>query len=67
MNNIISSNWVNWANENRCPLCDREGDNIANVWKKGHLRSSGIMLEWGLSYCKDCAKTQESENHWKKS
>ena len=62
----IRSTWSGWADKDKCPLCEREGEGIANVWKKGHRRGNGIILETGLSYCKDCAFTPACEEHWKK-
>lgn len=62
----IRTNWVGWNNEDKCPLCKREGKGIANIWKKGHSRSNGIILESGISYCEECAYTPECESHWKK-
>lgn len=62
----IKTNWVGWDNKDKCPLCGSEGKDIANIWKKGHNRRHGIILETGLSYCEKCFVTPECEEHWKK-
>src|SRR6185369_12203455 len=67
MENTIKSTWLNWANDDQCPLCKRTGKNIAMHYKKGHRRNNGIILEWGLSYCEDCASTEACEEHWKQA
>lgn len=61
---MIKTDWDSWANTDKCPLCGEEGEKIANVYKKGHCRANGIILETGLSYCKKCSKTPECETHW---
>lgn len=61
---MIRTDWVGWDNKDVCPLCKKEGKNIANVYKKGHARKNGAMLESGISYCEDCADTPECEEHW---
>lgn len=62
----IKSVWGGWANSDKCPLCRKEGKDIACNWKKGHTRANGIMLESGISYCNECIGTKECEEHWKK-
>lgn len=64
--NTIKTDWINWCNKDKCPLCEKEGPGIACVYKKGHGRANGIMLEWGISYCTDCASTVECKKHWSK-
>jgi hypothetical protein len=66
MEGMIRSTWENWISADKCPLCQREGKDIANVWKKGHCRADGIILETGLAYCKECVDTEAAEEHWKK-
>lgn len=62
----IRTAWSGWADADKCPLCEREGPGIANIYRKGHRRGNGIMLETGLSYCEDCYKKPECEIHWQK-
>lgn len=60
--NTIRTIWCGWDNKDQCK---KEGKDIACVYKKGHKREF-VWLEWGLSYCEDCYKTKECEEHFQR-